>query len=59
MLHIKLDRRNFRRKLSSQNILIELPESQTGVNHRPAKFYTFDDDKYAVMQKEGKTFRIP
>lgn len=59
VLHIKLDRRNFRRKLSNQNILIELPESQTGVNHRPAKFYTFNAEKYAALQKEGKTFSIP
>ena len=58
VMDIKLDRRNFRRKLSNQNILLELSESQTGVNHRPAKFYAFDSEKYATMLREGKRFRI-
>ena len=59
VLQLTLDRRNFRRKLQNHNILVKLPESQTGVNHRPAKFYTFDSDKYAIMLEKGKTFSIP
>ncbi len=59
VLHIKLDRRNFRRKLQAYDILVKLPESQTGVNHRPAKYYAFDQAKYEELIKQGKTFRIP
>ena len=59
VLQIELDRRNFRRKLHAHDILVKLPESQTGVSHRPAKFYAFDQAKYEELIKQGKTFRIP
>ena len=59
VLGIEVDRRNFRRKLRSHNVLVELPESQTGVMHRPAKLYRFDDAKYQKLLKKGKTFNIP
>jgi len=46
ILGVKLDKRNFRRKLKSLNVLIEHKESQTDVSHRPAKLYSFDKALY-------------
>ena len=59
VLDIEVDRRNFRRKLRSHNILVELSEIQEGVTHRPAKLYAFDNSKYQQLLKAGKTFNIP
>lgn len=47
ILGVKLDKRNFRRKLNSLNILIEHKELQTDVSHRPAKLYSFDKKFYS------------
>ncbi len=59
VLNIKLDRRNFRRKLRAHDILVKHPETQTGVNHRPAQYYSFDQNKYTELIEQGKTFKIP
>ncbi len=59
VLKIEVDRRNFRRKLRSHDVLVELPEIQKGVTHRPAKLYAFDNSKYEQLLKAGKTFNIP
>ena len=56
---IKIDRRNFRRKLRGHNILVELPEIQKDVTHRPAKLYAFDEFIYQQLLEKGKTFNIP
>jgi len=39
ILGIKLDRRNFRKKISLKDWLIDLNEMETGVTHRPGKLY--------------------
>jgi len=46
VLDIELDKRNFRRKLKSLDILIDIGELQTAVAHRPARLYKFDSEKY-------------
>jgi 8-oxo-dGTP diphosphatase len=46
ILGVQLDKRNFRRKLKSLNVLIEHRELQTDVSHRPAKLYSFDKALY-------------
>ena len=46
ILGVKFDKRNFRRKLKSLNVLIEHKELQTDVSHRPAKLYSFNKSKY-------------
>ncbi len=38
--------------------LVECPEVQEGVAHRPAKLYTFDHEKYAQFLNEGYVFDI-
>lgn len=57
VLCIKLDRRNFRRKLNSLDILVDLNKNQDDVAHLPAKLYSFDHDKYEEMIKK-ESFRF-
>lgn len=47
ILNKKLDKRNFRKKMLSYDILKELDEKQKGVSYRAAKLYKFDKRKYA------------
>nr|HPN70201.1 NUDIX hydrolase [Saprospiraceae bacterium] len=46
ILDVELDKRNFRRKLKSLNILQDHDELQTDVSHRPAKLYSFNKKLY-------------
>ncbi len=54
LLGMQLDTRNFRKRILSQGILIELNERQDGVAHRPAKLYSFDKQAYAKASPEKK-----
>ena len=58
ILEINLDRRNFRKKILQQNLLIELKEKQKNVAHKPAVFYKFDKVKYEQLSKKGYNFEI-
>ncbi|HQU59131.1 MAG: NUDIX hydrolase [Phaeodactylibacter sp.] len=53
-----LDKRNFRKKILSMNLLIDLDETQEGVAHRPARLYQFDKDKYEEFLAEGFNFEL-
>ncbi len=46
ILDIKLDKRNFRKKILSTGLLESLGESQIGVAHRPALLYRFNEEAY-------------
>ncbi len=46
ILAAKLDRRNFRKKFFSMDLLIDTGEYETDVPHRPGKLYRFNYDKY-------------
>ena len=48
-----LDRRNFRKKLLSMQILKQLPEKQQNVAHKAAFYYEFDRERYEFLMKEG------
>lgn len=50
ILDIRLDKRNFRRKLHNSGILIDLEENQTDVAHRPAKLYSFDYERFKATK---------
>jgi 8-oxo-dGTP diphosphatase len=50
---IKLDNRNFRKKILSTRILLELDGHQEKVSHRPAKLYKFDAEIYETYKKQG------
>jgi len=54
----RLDKRNFRKKILSMNLLVECHEMQEGVAHRPAKLYQFDREKYGQFVNEGFVFDI-
>ncbi len=58
ILETDLDKRNFRKKILSMNLLIDLGETQEGVAHRPAKLFRFDKGKYRKFQEEGFNFEL-
>ncbi len=58
ILEQDLDKRNFRKKIISMNILNTLHELQTGVSHRPAKLYSFDAVKYEEVKENGFIFEL-
>jgi 8-oxo-dGTP diphosphatase len=58
ILETSLDKRNFRKKMMSLNVLIDNQEYQSGVAHRPAKLYAFDKEKFESAKQEGIHFEI-
>lgn len=46
ILGIELDRRNFRKKFATMDLLIDLDEMEEDVPHRPGKLYKFNFEKY-------------
>ncbi|HMO40635.1 MAG TPA: NUDIX domain-containing protein [Saprospiraceae bacterium] len=58
ILETQLDKRNFRKKILSMNLLVDLDTMQEGVAHRPAKLYRFDPEKYRQFQAEGFSFEL-
>ena len=54
----KLDNRNFRKKIFAMDVLRELEEMQTGVAHRAARLYRFDERKYKHLLKRGMNFEL-
>jgi 8-oxo-dGTP diphosphatase len=54
----RLDKRNFRKKILSMDILVELNEIEKDVAHRAAKLYRFDERKYRRKVREGFNFEI-
>jgi len=55
---MKIDKRNFRKKILKMNLLIELDEKQKNVAHKAAKFYKFDKTKYEELSIKGFNFEI-
>lgn len=58
ILETELEKRNFRKKILSMNLLIDLDETQEGVAHRPARLYKFDKAKYEQLLAEGFNFEL-
>jgi 8-oxo-dGTP diphosphatase len=58
ILETELDKRNFRKKILSMNLLVDLDETQEGVAHRPAKLYRFDSERYNRLVDEGLSFEL-
>jgi 8-oxo-dGTP diphosphatase len=58
VLDKKLDKRNFRKKILSMELLIETDEVERGVAHRAARLYRFDSKKYGRLAKKGFNFEI-
>lgn len=57
-LEIKLDKRNFRKKILKMDLLIELDEKQENVAHKAAKFHKFNKTKYEQLRTKGFNFEI-
>jgi 8-oxo-dGTP diphosphatase len=58
ILNKTLDKRNFRKKILSMNLLIKLNESQKGVAHRAARLYKFDKSRYLELKSKGFNFEV-
>lgn len=58
ILGTELDKRNFRRKILKMSFLVPLEEKQIGVPHKPARFYTFDKDKYTNYKSNDFYFTL-
>lgn len=58
ILEQKLDKRNFRKKILSMNLLISLDEVEEDVAHRAAKLYEFNKNRYDQLKKKGFNFEI-
>lgn len=56
ILRMEIDKSNFRRKILSMNLLVELNEKQHDVSHRAAKFYGFDLSLY--RKRKSSVFSI-
>jgi 8-oxo-dGTP diphosphatase len=53
-----LDKRNFRKKILSMNVLEELNEDEVGVARRPARLYRFHKKQYEKLARQGFNFEI-
>lgn len=52
ILGVSLDRRNFRKKFASMDLLIDINEMEQDVPHRPGKLYKFDFEKYEKNKRK-------
>lgn len=51
VLDMEIDNRNFRKKILSQSYIVPVGEKETGVAHKPARYYRFDRKTY---ERENK-----
>ena len=58
VLERPLDKRNFRKKLLSMDLLVETDEVEQDVAHRAARLYRFDEGKYRRLVKKGFNFEL-
>jgi 8-oxo-dGTP diphosphatase len=53
ILNVKLDKRNFRKKVQATGLLIPTDEVEMDVAHRAAQLFRFDRDRYEELAEEG------
>ena len=58
ILNQKLDKPNFRRRLTKMNLLVPCNEKQKDVSHRAAQLYRFDKKVYDRFIDKGFSFEI-
>lgn len=58
ILGAELDKRNFRKKILSMDLLVETDELERGVRHRAARLYRFDRRRYDKLARSGFSFAI-
>lgn len=55
---VKLDKRNFRKKIANLSYIVPLNEKENNVSHRPAKLYMFSRDVYQRLKSQNFDFTI-
>ncbi len=58
VLERELDKRNFRKKVLSMDLLVETDEVEQDVAHRAARLYRFDERRYKRLKKAGFNFEL-
>lgn len=58
VLETTLDKRNFRKKILSMDLLIALDEFQRGAPNRAARLFKFDTQKYKELKAKGFMFEL-
>lgn len=58
ILGFRIDNRNFRKKINRLEYVVPLNEHQTGVSHKPARFYIFDRNKFDIVKREHTGFIV-
>lgn len=58
ILETEMDKRNFRKKILSSGLLIELKDKQKGVAHRAARYYKFNKPRYERLKEKGFNFSL-
>lgn len=58
ILQMQLDRRNFRKKILGTSLLTDHRESEKGVPHKGANYYTFDKARYQELSARGFNFEF-
>ncbi|MDR3308391.1 MAG: NUDIX domain-containing protein [Tannerella sp.] len=58
VLQEKLDRRNFRKKILSTELLNDCNETKSGLPHKAPKLYEFNREKYKKLVDEGFYFEL-
>jgi len=58
ILGTSIDKRNFRRKVQSFDVLVDTETTAKKGAHRPAKLYRFDRKRYRQLQKQGVDFEV-
>ncbi|WP_028974923.1 NUDIX hydrolase [Spirochaeta cellobiosiphila] len=58
ILEVSMDKRNFRRKILSMNLLEETDQFEQDVSYRAAKLYRFHKEHYDNLIKSGFNFEV-
>jgi 8-oxo-dGTP diphosphatase len=58
VLNEPIDKRNFRKKILSMDLLVALDETEKDVPHRAARLYQFDERKYLQLKQKGFNFEV-
>ncbi|MBN2612994.1 MAG: NUDIX hydrolase [Bacteroidales bacterium] len=58
ILGFSIDNRNFRKRINRLEYVVALNERQTGVSHKPARYYIFDREKFDILKREHTGFII-
>ncbi len=58
ILETQFDKRNFRKKVLSFDLLVPLKETSMFGRHRPAQLFRFDAGKYEKLEQRGVFFEL-